>query len=208
MVKCWKCGAKATTTLTPNFIDGHIYGVLSPTTHVRSYCPTCADQIVEERKAENLLYVRLKKKQMFNYALENLERQKVDLYKIRPAIDKVEEYVINYPDRFDSSYEMITAIVLINAGVSFQMQKKILRYQVDFCIPSHKILLEVDGERHKTRKDYDNERDRKIREEIGKDWNIIRIDTEYLDQNAFRLVKALNHVMKYRATGKINWREV
>ena len=207
-MKCWICGAEATTTMTPEVMNGIFYGYKSPSKNYRSYCQACADKVSSERKANDILYVRLKKQQMFNTAIEKLESQNIDIYKLKPAIEKVEKHLEDYPDRFDSSYEVMTAIVLINAGVNFQMQKKILRYQVDFYIPSHKIILEIDGERHKTRKAFDNERDRNIKNEIGNDWNIIRIDTDNLEQNAMRLVKALNHVMKYRATGKINWREI
>lgn len=207
-MKCWVCGKEATTTNKYEVIGGQVCGLKSPSKYIRCYCEECAEKVRSEKKAEEAVYIRLKKQRMFDTALENLESQNVDIYKLKPAIERVEKYLVNNPDKFDSSYEVLTAIVLLNAGVSFQMQKKILRYQVEFCIPSHKIILEVDGERHKTKKTTDRERDVKIKEELGSDWNIIRIDTEYLDQNALRLIKAINHVMKYRATGKINWREV
>lgn len=207
-MKCWICGSEATKTLaTKTFYDGY-WEYQEPSKHVRCFCNQCFDKVREQMKEDEAEYVRLKKKQMFNTALANLETQNVDIYKLRPAIDKVEEYIISNPDKFDSSYEIIASIVLIDAGIKFQLQKKILRYQVDIYIPSHKIIVEIDGERHKNRKTFDKERDEKIIDEVGYDWNIIRIPTEHLDKNAIKLVKAIDHVMKYRSTGKINWREI
>ena len=202
-MECWTCGKLATTTLVRT-----VYETKEPTRFLRCYCEECAKKVYAQNKADEKEYVRLKKKQMLNSALCNLESQNVDMYKLKPAIEKVQTYIENYPDKFDSSYEMLAAIILIDNGVKFQMQKRILNYQVDFCIPSHKIILEVDGERHKSNKSYDRERDEKIIDEMGYDWNIIRIGTDNLDKKATKLIKAIDQVMKYRATGKVNWREI
>lgn len=206
-MKCWICGKDAVGTLS--YI--YRYGVTEraePSKYFRCYCEECMKETKDLRDYEDAEYVRLKKRQMFNTAIDNLESQKVDMYKLKPAIDKVEEYVGNHPDKFDSSYEILTAIVFISQGIQFQMQKKILRYQVDFYIPSHKLIVEIDGERHKNRKSFDNERDEKIIDEVGYDWNIVRIKTEDLDKNCMKLIKAIDNVLKYRATGKINWRDI
>lgn len=193
-MKCWECGAKATRTkvMTKHFD----YSSLS--SQYRCYCEECLKRVREEEKRDELEYVRLKKKVMFNSAIEKLETQSIDMYSLKPAIDKVKEYIERNPDKADSSYEIITAIILINAGVMFQMQKKILNYQVDFYIPSHKVILEIDGERHKSRKGYDRTRDEKIIEEVGYDWNLVRIGTDNLDKKAINLIKAIDGILKMR----------
>ena len=207
-MECWICGKKATETLiTESFGQGDYY-YKSPSKHYRCYCSDCAEEVKEQRMLENAEYVLLKKKQMFENALANLETQHIDMYKLKPAIEKVYDFLLNNPDKFDSSYEIMAAIVLINAGIKFQMQKRVLRYQVDIYIPSHKILVEIDGERHKSRKDYDNERDNAIIDELGYDWQIVRISTEHLDKNAMRLITAIEQVANLRRTGKVNWRKV
>ena len=207
-MKCWICGKEATKTLGTIYL-GKGRTMNRPTSkYCRCYCDKCYNEVVERLELENAEYVLLKKKQMFNTALEKLETQQVDMYKLRPSIDKVEQYVINNPDKFDSSYEILAAIVLINAGIQFQMQKRILRYQVDICIPSSKILVEIDGERHKNKKDYDNERDQAILDEMGYEWQIVRISTDRLDENAIKLVTAIEQVVNLRRTGKVNWRKV
>lgn len=207
-MKCWVCGKEATRTMGTIYLGKGATMNRPPSKYIRCYCERCCDELSERIALENAEYVLLKKKQMFNAALEKLEEQHVDMYKLRPSIDKVEQYVINNPDKFDSSYEILAAIVLINHGIQFQMQKKILRYQVDICIPSKKILIEIDGERHKHKKDYDNERDQAILDEIGYDWQIVRISTDRLDENAMKLVTAVEQVINLRRTGKVNWRKV
>ena len=206
-MKCWVCGEEATKTMAIEFK----YGCPFPkklSSGVRCYCDKCFDEVREQKRHDEAEYVRLKKKAMYDIALGKLESQNVNMYKLKPSIDKVREYLFDNLDKFDSSYEIMTAIILIDAGVKFQLQKKILQYQVDVYIPSHKIIVEIDGDRHKNRKSYDNERDEKILDAIGYDWNIVRIPTEHLDNNATKLVKAIDHVVKYRATGKIPWRSL
>lgn len=194
MIRCWVCGAKAQRTkILTKYSD---YNSLSP--KYRCYCTECLKRVREEEKQDEIEYVRLKKKIMFNSAVEKLESQNIDMYRLKPAIDKVKAYIENNPDKADSSYEIITAIVLINAGVVFQMQKKILNYQVDFYIPSHKVILEIDGERHKSRKGYDKARDEQIIDAVGYDWNLVRIGTEHLDKKAVNLVKAIDGILQMR----------
>lgn len=194
MIKCWECGAEAQRTkILTRYSD---YNSLSP--KYRCYCTECLKRVREEEKQDEIEYVRLKKKIMFNSAVEKLESQNIDMYRLKPAIDKVKTYIENNPDKADSSYEIITAIVLINAGVVFQMQKKILNYQVDFYIPSHKVILEIDGERHKSRKGYDKARDEQIIDAVGYDWNLVRIGTEHLDKKAVNLVKAIDGILQMR----------
>ena len=86
------------------------------------------------------------------------------------------------------------------------MQYKVGPYQVDFLLPDLMVVLEIDGERHKHRKDYDSVRDKAIKKELGPHWNIIRIDTDNLDKNAKKIPEAINKVLEYRATDHINWR--
>lgn len=207
-MKCWVCGAEATKTMVIDMVYGCAWMPREPSPESRCYCDKCYEEVKAQTKADEQEYVRLKKKAMYDIALHRFEMQRADMYKLKPSIDKVEDYLFNNLDKFDSSYEIMAAIVLIDAGVKFQLQKKILKYQVDIYIPSHKLIVEIDGDRHKNRKNYDSKRDEEILDEIGYEWNIIRIPTECLDKHATKLVKAIDHVAKYRATGKIPWRSL
>ena len=63
-----------------------------------------------------------------------------------------------------------------------------------------KQLLEIDGERHKYSGLRDKERDKEIKKALGSGWEIIRIKTDYLDQNAKKLVDAIDAVLESRET--------
>ena len=76
------------------------------------------------------------------------------------------------------------------------MQEKIGKYRVDFLIPSLKIVLEIDGVTHADRLYYDRDRDKYIREELGKEWEVVRIKTEYVEQNAEMLVEAIKSIRR------------
>ena len=63
--------------------------------------------------------------------------------------------------------------------------------------------MEIDGERHKGSKKYDTERDMEIRAELGAGWQIVRINTDYLEENAKLLLEAVEAVLDYRHKRKL-----
>lgn len=206
-MKCWICGGEATETRIIDY-DGFsmIPRDLSP--YVRCYCKKCKEDVDETEKRERALYIRLKKHEMFLKACNILEKQHTNMYEYKEAIEAVEEFVEERPDKFDSSYEVLAAIVLIHNRIYCKMQHKIGRYQVDFCLPELGVILEIDGERHQYNKKQDSDRDKFIKKELGPGWDIIRIKTDYLDQNAKKLPTAINKVIDYRETGRVNWRAI
>jgi very-short-patch-repair endonuclease len=151
-----------------------------------------------EQKRENELYIRLKKKRMFEAALDRMEHQKIRLYDYKEAIDTIQEYLMENLDKFDSSYEVMAAIILIHNRVRIKTQFQICGYQVDFLLPDDHVILEIDGDRHKYNKTYDSKRDKHIKDALGPDWEIIRISTECLDMKATKLIDAIEGVLDYR----------
>ena len=137
-----------------------------------------------------------------------LEEQHTDMYSYQEAIDVVHDFLENNVDKFDSSYEVLTAIVLVHNKIYSKMQQKVGKYQVDFLLPDLMVVLEVDGERHKQRKEYDSVRDKAIKKQLGPYWEIIRISTEHLDKNAKKIPEAIDKVIEYRETNHINWRSL
>lgn len=198
-VKCWICGS-------PDVV-GHLTvkdGSFVEAQHQerwRCYCRDCKKKTETEYDALKEEYVRLKKEVMFENAIETLEGQSINIYDYREAIDAVHDYIRSNPDKFDSSYEVIAAIVLIQNKVQCKPQAAIGRYRVDFMLPDEYVILEIDGERHKNNKYRDSERDRAIKEELGESWEIIRIDTELLKTNAKELVRAIRKICEYRIFG-------
>ena len=173
----------------------------------RCYCDKCLKEIIEKESRDRAEYVKLKKRAMFVRACKKLENQNTNMYEYKEAIDVVEDFIENNPDKFDSSYEVLTAIILVHNRIHTKMQYKVGKYQVDFLLPDLLVVLEVDGERHKHRKDYDSARDKFIKEELGPHWEVVRINTENLDKDAKKIPEAIYKVLEYRETKHINWRD-
>lgn len=188
MPKCWKCG-NAEIALN----ESYVYDGMQ-----RCYCKDCLAEVSGQYKNDLKEYIRLKKKLMFERAVRIMERQSLDIYDYQEAIQAVEEFAREKPDKFDSAYEMIAAIILIDNEIECKLQQKVGKYQCDFCIPSMKVILEIDGERHDHKKRYDSARDSEIMATLGSGWNIVRIKTDYLDQKAELLVEAIKAVVAER----------
>ena len=203
-MKCWICGETATTTRPVN--DGFSVYSPSPSKYRRCYCENCMKEVLAKESEERKLYIKLKKREMFRRAVKLLEEQHTDMYEYKEAIEVVEEFIDDSPDKFDSSYEVLTAIILVQNRIHSKMQYRVGKYQVDFLLPDLLVVLEIDGERHKHKKDYDSVRDKEIKRMLGPHWEIIRIDTDNLDKNAKKIPEAIDKVLEYRETNHINWR--
>lgn len=197
MKKCWCCGNVA------EYVRGPVRGSWKrvrerdPDTG-RRYCEQCMSKISAKESADLAEYARIKKAIMFESAVERLEKQQLDVYVYRDAIDAVEEFVGENPDKFDSSYEMMAAIILCHNRINCHFQYRVGSYQCDICLVDWKVILEVDGERHKGHRERDNDRDRHIVAMLGDEWQIIHIKTDMLDMKAENLVKAIKAVIAKR----------
>ena len=132
---------------------------------------------------------------MLERAIRSLEHQNLDIYDYEEAIKAVGEYARENLEKFDSSDEMIAAIVLIENELNITIGKRVGKYKVDFYIPALKAILEVDGDRHAGKHYYDNERDMELRRILGNEWEIVRIKTEYIEQQADLLVEAIKSII-------------
>lgn len=200
-VKCWNCNKKINIDLRSTWADSKGYynrESMNPPDKPwkRFYCESCAKETTEQFEQEKQVYVRLKNKMLFERAIKILETQKMDFYKYEEAIKAVYDFSQESPEKFDSAYEMIAAIILINERIQTKLQYNIGRYRVDFFLPDLKCILEVDGERHEEKLLEDSNRDIKIRAELGAEWEIVRVPTEYLELNAKMLPKAIIELKK------------
>ena len=203
-MNCWICGKPATET-RPVFM-GDSWTTPELSEYRRCYCSECMKELVQRESEERKTYIRLKKKQMFLKACKLLEGQDTNMYEYKDAIEVVQDFVEDNPDKFDSSYEVLTAIILVHNRIHSKMQYKVGKYQVDFLLPDLLVVLEIDGERHKHKREYDSARDKFIKKELGPHWEIIRMKTDYLDKNAKKIPEAIDKVLEYRETNHINWR--
>jgi len=202
-MKCWECGKEATHRRKIGALpwEGATADFLQRNKEYtqRCYCKECFERHMKRLKEENDLLVKLKKRRMFETALDTLEHQNVRMYKYQEAIKVVEGFIEENPDKFDSSYEMLAVIILLKNRIRCKMQYKVGKYQIDILLPDLFVALEIDGDRHAQRKKYDSERDMTIKMILGSQWEIVRIKTDYLDQHADRLLDAIKQVCDYRA---------
>lgn len=208
-MKCWDCGKDGATATYESgvlkqydgmsekrarrekLVDAEILSDFDAYPSMRCFCGSCYTRRNKDLQKKREEYAKLKKQLMFERAIKIFEKQAVNIYDYKDIIDDMAEYVVENPDKFDSSHEMIAAIILVDNAVSAKMQYKIGSYKVDFFIPEYKIILEIDGEFHRNNLYRDNQRDIKIREMLGDDWETVRIGTKYIEENAKALVDAM-----------------
>ena len=111
---------------------------------------------------------------------------------------------LDHPGWFQSSEEIMTALELIRKGVKAYHQVRVFDYHVDFVLPDMKVALEIDGSIYhdKSRKEKEVLRDEIIAEKLGKGYEVIRINTDCIDQNVTMLVPAIKAVLKRRKSKK------
>lgn len=191
-MKCWECGnegVKQFDLKQADWLGDKKLGYW----HVsqRWYCEECFDRISQERKMDRTEYIRLKKKLMHERAVRMLERQELDLYEYKEALDAVREVSIENPNWFDSAHEMVAATIITSNELMVKHHHVIDGCEVDFFIPELKAVLEVDGELHKYSVNKDYKRDIKIRQALGSEYEVVRVGTKYLEENAELLVEAI-----------------
>ena len=83
---------------------------------------------------------------MHQQALRYIEGSgKVYMHDYQNASNIILKNALTNYDKYQSSHEMITAIILTEYGIKYELQKKIGKHTVGFFISNEKIVLEVDG---------------------------------------------------------------
>ena len=177
--KCWVCGADIVKSY--------------PMTDIMSQ-RFCREHWLEHNKEHRQLihdYLILKARVMHERALRILEQADYDMSLCKREAYAVLKHAEEEPDKYKSSHEMVAAIVLLKAGWDFEMNYKIGRNFVDIFIPDISLIVEIDGEVHEGKELKDSNRDIKIRQTLGFEWEIIRIPTKYIEQAPERLPEAI-----------------
>lgn len=176
--KCWKCGGEI---------------MLSSDPKERKYCNRCGleakmsleDMQRRHHKLGNLLMIERAVKIMENSG-------KCFMYDYKEYIDEMHEIVeLGEKFPFDSSHEIVAALILSDWSYGFKKDFRVNNYRIDFWIPELKVCLEIDGDRHKANADYDSGRDIDIRNALGSEWEIVRIPIKYVEENPIGIVDAI-----------------
>lgn len=168
----------------------------------RIYCEKCKREKDKNHREIVKEYIRLKAEVMFENALRTMERSNnCYMYELEDAINTVKQMVLQNPDSFKSICEIITAIILFDNQIEFEINYKVGNYIVDFFIPSMYICLEVDGSYHEYRLAKDGKRDIAIRQMLGPKWETIRIPTKLVEKYPYKIPDALEQM--YHNTKKV-----
>lgn len=178
MFKCWKCSKEVEVTES------------EPTERV--FCKECFSKYMDEHQELISEYSKLKIKVMFENALRIMEKsKKIYMHEYLDSSKKIYGNAISETEKFMSSHEIIVAILLEEYGFEFNVNYQILNYKVDFYIPELKICVEVDGNLHQNKLEYDSNRDIEIRNTLGVEWEIVRIPTKYIEQNPSKIIDGI-----------------
>jgi very-short-patch-repair endonuclease len=184
-LQCWECG-----TLVPRSRKIAYYRVM---------CEDCRKEY--EIKKEEILneYIKLKKEVMFERALRIIEKSETaNMCEIEEAAKAIKEYSQQNLNAFDSSHEMVAAIMLLNCRTRLKFQYEVASKRIDIYLPDWNCGVEIDGVFHKGTELKDSKRDMIIRKEMGEQFEIIRIPTKYIEKNPMKVPEYIKKAYKHK----------
>lgn len=177
--KCWNCGADIVESFgAMDILSGR-------------FCLKCYREHSKNYKEQLAEYLKLKTMVMFERAMRIMERAGTDMTKYKKYAKAVERHSADSPEQYKSSDEMVAAVVMLETGIDFEMNYKIGQFIADMYIPEWELIVEIDGAVHEGKELKDSNRDVKIRQMLGEEWEIIRIPTKYIEQNPPRIPDAI-----------------
>lgn len=186
-VKCWRCGKDTGLTRSQSNMT------------LRQFCEKCWEEYKAEKAETTKIYARQKILMMHERALRLLEKQEVNMYDYQEEAEVVLSLALNSEtQKFKSAPEMVAAMEFLRNLIKIKVQWPVGAYRVDFLVESLKTVVEIDGMYHDNKKVKDNMRDIEIRRVLGKEWEIIRIPSKYIEENVQMLIPAIAEIKKYK----------
>jgi very-short-patch-repair endonuclease len=184
--KCWICGKDIVESFGAMDIMSGRFCKEHWREHQKQYKQTVTE------------YLKLKTQIMFERAIRLLENTGINMTDIKREAQAVQKHSVDSPESYKSSQEMVTAVIMLKAGYDFELNYKIGKYIVDMYLPDLKLIVEVDGERHDNRQLQDSKRDTELRRMLGDEWEVIRIPTQYIEQNPAKIPEAVTALAKQK----------
>nr|DAD75403.1 MAG TPA: Very-short-patch-repair endonuclease [Siphoviridae sp. ctqw35] len=175
-VKCWNCEK----TIEVQYKQKDRY-----------FCEECLEKHRKEHKELIEKYTKLKDEVMYENALRLIEKSNTDINKYIDSAKSIKKAMDRQVGTFRSADEIVAAIFLNANELLFEPNKRIGKYITDFFIPELKVCLEVDGSTHKYTTKKDCERDITIRNILGKEWEVVRVKTKYIEKNPEDIVASI-----------------
>ena len=176
---CWICGANIPESFKSMDVQSGRFCLQCQRKHAKEYRET-----VDE-------YLKLKSQVMFERAMRMMEHGGADMTKYKRYALAVQKHQADNPDLYKSTHEIIAAVVMLEQDYDFEMNYKIGEFVVDMYIPDLHIIVEIDGYLHDWNKLKDSNRDVKLRQMLGAEWEVVRIPTKYIEQNPPAIPKAV-----------------
>ncbi len=184
--KCWICGASIADS----------YGVMDIAS--TRYCLSCYRKHQKQYREMLAEYLKLKNTVQFERAMRIMERANVNMTYYQRYAQAVEKHSSENPELYKSSDEIVAAVIMLETGIDFEMNYKIGPYVVDMYIPRLALIVEIDGERHEGKELKDSNRDVKLRQMLGDEWEVIRIPTKYIEQSPTKILDAIQALAKQK----------
>lgn len=183
-VICWKCGKQIKTPFGEPYTG--------------RFCESCQKEHASEYKAVLTEYIACKNRVMVERALRIMEKAGCNMTEYKRYANAVARHSADNPEEYKSAHEVVAAIVLLKADYMLAMNYKIGSYIVDVYLPEKKVCLEIDGEYHKGKEFQDSNRDIKIRQKLGEEWEIIRIPTKHIEENPDMIPNAIDAIYEMK----------
>jgi very-short-patch-repair endonuclease len=197
-MKCWDCG-KDIEVVVAEYHNPHNLNVYDKewnnrkNLNRREFCTECKRKHNSNLKEIQREHLKLGAQLKTERAIRIIEQQNMDAYEYREAIEAVSECYMENPERFRSSEEVVATIVLIHHEIKVKNNYKVGQYIADIYVPSLTCIVEIDGYMHNSKEAAlkDGNKDNYIRRLLGSEWEVVRIPTKFINENAENLVSAI-----------------
>lgn len=197
-VRCWECNKEIDVSVEEYYNPYNLKTYDKDwknrkNLHKREYCNECRKAHEKDLRSCREEYARLNATLMVERAIRIMERQNIDMYEYKDAIDAVTQSFKENLERFRSAEEIVATIILIQQSIMVKNNFKIGRYTADIYIQPLTCIVEIDGYMHERAsvKEKDGNKDIYIRNLLGREWEVIRIPTKYVHAKAENILSAI-----------------
>lgn len=167
-------------------------------TYMCEYCKTAKKkkwQAVEKELSERIfdeITIQTKAEIKFDKAVQKIFEKRDDKEKYSKAIRLAKTRC----ELYGSIPEIFVAIELLHQGYKIIPQQKVAKYRLDFVIPDKRVVIEVDGKIFHSDQAKEAEKDFVVKNNLGAEWRILHIPTDYITKDMMKVAKYFRKVLK------------
>lgn len=185
-------GRRGGTFLIPCEMCGRIIKKFSYSRKRTYICDYCKG-VIKKKLAPTIPDTETKAEKRFRTAVARIREQTRNFGKYERAVEIARKRV----EKYGSIPEAMMAIGLIQAKFAITPQQHIGKYNVDFLIPQHKAIVEVDGGIYHADHERELKRDLYLRTALGFDWIVVHVPAERVEQSLEKsILFVINRVIR------------